>query len=122
MDFTIPEQLRAEHAELHAELPDAMRAGGHIAEAAEKVAKLLHPHFVREEGIALPPHCLLAPLATGTVVPGMADVLTLTDRREAELPGMPAEHKQIVAVLGDLMIAAKAEKKPKYAHFAEKLI
>lgn len=35
---------------------------------------------------------------------------------------MLAEHKQIVAALGDLVAAAKAEKKPKYAHFAERLI
>lgn len=63
MDFKIPEPLKAEHAELHAELVDAMRAGGHTGDAAEKVAKLLHPHFVREEEIALPPLCLLAPLA-----------------------------------------------------------
>ncbi|MEK1854492.1 MAG: hypothetical protein AAAC48_22195 [Phyllobacterium sp.] len=52
----------------------------------------------------------------------MADVLALTDRLEAELPAMLAEHQQIVAALGDLMFAAKAEKKPKYAHFAERPI
>ena len=104
MDFTIPEPLKAEHTELHAELADAMRAGGRTGEAAEKVAKLLHPHFVREEEIALPPLCLLAPLATGTVLQGMTDVLALTDRLEAELQGMPAEHGQIVAALGDLMV------------------
>jgi hypothetical protein len=122
MDFKIPEPLKAEHAELHAELVHAMRAGGRIGEAAEEVGKRLHPHFVREEEIALPPLCLLAPLATGTVVPGMADVLALTDRLEVELPSMLAEHKQIVAALGDLVAAANAAKKPRYAHFAEKLI
>jgi hypothetical protein len=40
----------------------------------------------------------------------MTDVLALTDRLEAELPGMLAEYRQIVAALGDLMVAAKAEK------------
>ncbi|WOS65405.1 hemerythrin domain-containing protein [Sinorhizobium fredii] len=122
MDFKIPEPLKAEHAELHAELVGATSAGGRIGKAAEEVAKRLHPHFVREEEIALPPLCLLAPLTTGTVEPGMADVLALTDRLEAELPGMLAEHKQIAAALGDLVAAANAEKKPEYAHFAEKLM
>jgi hypothetical protein len=56
------------------------------------------------------------------VVPGMADVLALADRLEAELPGMLAEHQQIMAALGDLVAAANAEKRPKYAHFAEKLM
>lgn len=122
MHFEIPQPLRAEHAELHAELADAMRAGGRIREAAEEVGKRLHPHFIREEEIALPPLGLLAPLARGDVVPGMADVFALTDRLEAELPGMLAEHQQIMAALGDLVDAANAEKKPKYARFAEKLM
>jgi len=66
MHFEIPQPLGAEHAELHAELAEAMRAGGRIGEAAEEVGKRLHPHFIREEEIALPPLCLLAPLARGT--------------------------------------------------------
>ncbi|MBX4893232.1 hemerythrin domain-containing protein [Rhizobium bangladeshense] len=122
MNFEIPQPLKAEHAELHAELADARRAGGRISEAAEEVAKRLHPHFIREEEIALPPLCLLAPLAAGGVAPEMADVLALTDRLEAELPVMLAEHKQIMAALGDLVVAANAEKRPKYARFAEKLM
>jgi len=52
----------------------------------------------------------------------MADVFALTDRLEAELPGMLAEHLQIKAALGDLVAAANAEKKPEYARFAEKLM
>ena len=122
MEFPIPEPLKAEHAELHADLVEATRAGGRVGEAANEVAKRLHPHFVREEEFALPPLGLLASLTKGAVVPGMADVLALTDRLEAELPSMMAEHKEIVEVLGDLVAAAKAEKKPKYVRFAEKLI
>lgn len=122
MEFLIPEPLKAEHAELHTDLVDATRAGGRVGEAAKEVAKRLHPHFVREEEFALPPLGLLAALATRTVVPGMADVLALTNRLEAELPAMLSEHKDIVAALGDLVAAAKVENKPKYAGFAEKLI
>jgi hypothetical protein len=122
MEFLIPEPLKTEHAELHADLMDATRAGGRVGEAAKEVAKRLHSHFVREEEFALPPLGLLATLAKGTVVPGMSDVLVLTDRLQVELPGMLAEHKEIVAALGDLVAAAKAENKPKHAGFAEKLM
>jgi len=122
MEFLIPQHLKAEHAELHADLVDATRAGGRVGEAAKEVAKRLHPHFVREEEFALPPLGLLTALATRTVVPGMADVLALTNRLEDELPSMLAEHKDIVAALGDLVAAAKAENKPKYAGFAGKLM
>lgn len=122
MEFSIPKPLRAEHAELHAELVDATRAGGRVGETAREVARRLHPHFVREEEFALPPLALLGPLATGDTAPAMADVLALTDRLQAELPGMLAEHKEIVAALGELEAAANAENKPQYARFAEKLI
>lgn len=122
MKFLIPEPLRAEHAELHAELVDATKAGGRVGEAAKEVAKRLHPHFVREEELALPPLGLLASLAKGAVDPDMAEALALTDRLETELPGMLTEHKEIVAALGELVAAANVEKKPKHARFAEKLM
>jgi hypothetical protein len=122
MEFSIPEPLRAEHADLHIELVDATKAGGRVGEAAREVARRLHPHFVREEEFALPPLALLGPLATGAATSAMADVLALTDRLQAELPNMLAEHKEIVAALSDLEAAANAENKPQYARFAEKLI
>jgi hypothetical protein len=122
MEFSISESLRAEHAELHTELVDATKAGGRVGEAAKEVARRLHPHFAREEEFALPPLALLGPLATGDTTPAMADVLALTDKLQAELPGMLAEHREIVAALGDLEAAANAENKPQYARFAEKLI
>lgn len=122
MEFPIPESLKIEHAELHAELVDATTAGGRVSEAAKEVARRLHRHFVREEEFALPPLALLGVLATGKFAPGMADVLALTDRLEAELSGMLGEHKEIVAALGDLVAAAKAENMPKYTVFAQKLV
>lgn len=95
MEFPIPEPLKVEHAELHAELVEATKAGGRVGEAAREVAKRLHPHFVREEEFALPPLGLLASLAKEAVSPDMAGVLALTSKLEAELPGMLAEHKEI---------------------------
>src|SRR5574337_1741734 len=121
MDFHIPEVMRNEHDELHADLVRLTSAGGRTGDAAKAVAKVLHPHFVKEEEYALPPLGLLAALAQGQVTPEMADVLKMTDRLKAELPTMLSEHGAIVAALKTLVEAAKAENKPGVAHFAEKL-
>ena len=45
MDFKTPQSLRVEHEELHVELAKATKAGGATSEAAQVVAKVLHPHF-----------------------------------------------------------------------------
>jgi hypothetical protein len=122
MNFQIPSVLKVEHEELHSELVRATKAGGHTGEAARVVAKLMHPHFVKEEEYALPPLGLLAELSKGKLEAGMADVLKMTDKLEAELPQMLAEHKEIVTALLRLVEAAKAENKPQFVHFAEKLM
>jgi len=122
MTLKIPQSLKREHEELHADLLEATKAGGKTAEAAKAVAKVLHPHFVKEEKFALPPIGLLASLARGKVNRTMASVLDMTDRLSAELPEMLREHQAIVRALQRLAAAAKKEKKPAYARFAEKLI
>ncbi|PSC02480.1 hypothetical protein SLNSH_23870 [Alsobacter soli] len=122
MEFPIPASLKSEHEELHRGLAQAAKAGGLTGEAAQAVAKLMHPHFEREEEYALPPLGLLGPLSSGRVEDGMAEALKMTDRLEAELPHMLAEHKDIVTALHGLVAAAKAEGKPEYVRFAEKLI
>ncbi len=122
MIFRIPPALKAEHEGLHSELVRATSAGGRTGQAAKAVAKLMHPHFVKEEEYALPPLGLLAALSSGRIESGMAEVLKMTDKLEAELPHMLAEHKEIVKALERLIEAAKAESKPEYVHFAEKLM
>ena len=122
MNFQIPPALKAEHEELHAELARATKAGGRTGEAAKAVAKLMHPHFLKEEEYALPPLGLLTALSKGKVESGMAEALKMTDRLEAELPQMLAEHKDIVKALESLVAEAKAENKPQYALFADKLM
>ncbi len=121
MEFTIPQSLKSEHEELHRELAEATSAGGKTGPAATAVAQELHPHFLKEEEYALPPLGLLSLLAEGKTATEMADVFKMTDRLKAELPQMLEEHKKIVALLGKLVAAAQEEKKPQYAHFAEKL-
>ena len=102
MEFKIPEPLKLEHEELHAELANTTRISGEIGKAAKAVAELLHPHFVKEEEYALPPLGLLRVLAEGPVSSEMASVRAMTDRLEKDLPRMLDEHKAIVAALEKL--------------------
>jgi hypothetical protein len=119
--FQIPAALRVEHQELHARLQDATREPGEVGEAAREVARLLHPHFVREEEFALPPLALLAPLARGETQ-GIADVLPMTRRLKAELPSMLDEHRQIVGALDRLRSVARAAGRDQHAEFADALV
>jgi hemerythrin-like domain-containing protein len=110
-----------EHEELHAELVKLTLTRGKVGEAARLVAALLHPHFTKEEEYALPPLGLLAAVAEGGATPEMRDVLAMTDKLRAELPQMLAEHKAVVGALRRLAAAARQEKKPGAARFAEAL-
>ena len=122
MKMIIPKPLKLEHEELHEELARATKAKVKIGKAAKAVAKVMHPHFLKEEEYALPPLGLLKTLAKGKISSEMKDVLKMTDRLKKELPRMIKEHKAIIAKLKILVNAAKREKKMEYAHFAEKLI
>lgn len=117
-----PQSLKAEHEELHAQLVKATQAGGKTGEAARAVAKVLHPHFEKEEEYALPALGLLPLLAEGKVAPEMEQILALTGKLKAELPQMLQEHKAIVAALKNLTEVAKKEGKAEHAVFAEKVI
>lgn len=119
--FEIPNSLKVEHEELHRELSAATKLQGKTGVAAQRVATLLHRHFVSEEAFALPPLALLRPLATGHVSPEMREIVALTDRLKAELPRMLDEHKAIVAALEELTRAADAERHPEAVRFAQKL-
>lgn len=120
MDLRVPQPLKAEHDELHRELACATAAGGRTGEAARQVARLLHPHFVKEEEFALPPLGLLAPLARGEVPPPrvVEAAIAMAGRLRAELPGMLGEHGRIVGALDALAAAAEAEGHAEVARFA----
>lgn len=118
----IPESMRAEHAAIHEALVRATQAPGRVGAAARELAAILHPHFVREEEIALPPLSLLAPLARGESTREMRDVLRMTDALRAELPRMLDEHKAISAATIRLAEVARAEHNAVVASLANQLL
>lgn len=120
--IAIPPTLMQEHENLHAELRNATRAAGEVGEAARALAQLMHPHFLKEDQVALPPLGLLASLAREDVTPGMQQVLALTDRLEAELPAMLQEHKEILAALQRLRNAAEQAGRSDIVDFALRLV
>jgi hypothetical protein len=122
MRFATPAAIKEEHDELHGELVTATKATGRTGEAARVVAKLMHPHFVKEEQYALPPLGLLAELVEGAERQEMLDVLPMTDKLKGELRQMLAEHQAIVAALKSLVAAATEEKHPEIADFARRLM
>lgn len=118
----IPASIRAEHQEIHGSLIEATRVAGPIGIAAKALADVLHPHFVREEQVALPPLALLAPLARGEMPEGTASVLAMSDTLRAELPAMLEEHKRIRAAVAELGKVARAAGNAKYERLADQLV
>jgi hypothetical protein len=121
--ITIPKSIQVEHEAIHSILVEATQAPGRVGVAAKGLAEVLHPHFVREEQIALPPLGLLAPLAAGTPLPEpvLSEALTMTDALRSELPRMLEEHGRIRAAVEQLRLAARAEQAMKYEQLAAQL-
>lgn len=117
----IPESIKAEHEEIHARLVAATRAPGRTGEAARALADVLHPHFVREEEIALPPLGLLLPLSRGEAAPDMREAVAMADSLRAELPRMLREHVAIREATHRMGEAARAEGNAEVAALAHDL-
>lgn len=118
----IPSSLKAEHAEIHGMLEAATKLPGKTGEAARALAEVLHPHFEREEQIALPPLGLLQRLVNERYTADMAKVLPLSDSLRAELPRMLEEHKKIAAATRHLGDVAKQEGQTGAARLADQLM
>ena len=118
MNLQIPAPLKVEHDELHARLVRTTQEPGILGEAAREVARLMHPHFIKEEQYALPPLGLLADVARGALRSEMSEVLAMTRRLKAEMPAMFAEHRQIVAALEALRREARRAGRPDVEEFA----
>lgn len=117
----IPKSVQAEHRELHTQLELGMQRNDAIGAAARGLATVLHPHFVREEQIALPPLGALQRLVGGQP-PGDAELLlAMTDSLEGELPRMLEEHKSIAAAVEKLRTEALAARSEQWVRFAQQL-
>jgi hypothetical protein len=119
----IPQSIQAEHEAIHSELVEATKAPGRTGAAAKALAEVLHPHFVREEEIALPPLGLLALLAAGAKLSDAqeSEALAMTDSLRRELPKMLHEHEQIRAAVEGLRRAASEERALRYQQLADQL-
>ena len=117
----IPESVRREHTEIHDALGQLVKRDGPGGAAARDLAAVLHPHFMREEQIALPPLGLLAPLARGERTAAMRRVLPLTDSLRAELPRMLREHVAIGAAVRRRADAARAASDAEALRFTDAL-
>lgn len=117
-----PPSLRREHEELHADLASAGKMPGALGEAARRVARIMHPHFLREDEYAVPPLSLLPRLAKGQVTPDMADVLPLVARLKEEMPLMIEEHRAILGAVREFAIIAEKEGDETCIRFAAELM
>lgn len=117
----IPDSIRLEHEQLHAKLAEATHLPGRTGEAARALARVAHPHFLREDEYAIPPLALLGKLAQGHMTPDMAEILPLVARLKDELPLMVEEHRAITGALIQLGKAASDEGLPAWADFADEL-
>jgi hypothetical protein len=119
--FEIPTSLKAEHKELHEALVKYTKLPGKTGVAAREVAKLLHPHFTKEEAYALPPLGLLSDLAKGQIPTNIKDAIAMSDKLKIGFSEMLSEHEQIVSALQKLNKAAKGENHPEVMRFTENL-
>ena len=120
--FETPQSLKIEHQELHSDLSKIIKLGGSIGESAQKVADILHPHFVKEEEYATPPLGLLQSIVEDNLNGDTENAMIMTSKLKANLPEMVEEHKQIVKALNNLIDVAKRNNNSQVEKFAEKLI
>jgi hypothetical protein len=122
MGIEIPSSLKHEHGELLAELDAATKAAGATGEAAREVARLLRPHFRKEEEFALPPLGLLERLAHGAMPEDVDAAIALAGRFTEEISAMLADHKTIGVALQHMYDTASREERLECARFARKLM
>ena len=88
MKSEIPASLKVEHKKLHETLAKYTKLPGKTGAAAKEVAKLLHPHFIKEEAYALPPLGVLSALATGKTISDKKEAIVLSEKLKNEFKEM----------------------------------
>lgn len=121
MPVRIPEAMAEEHEEIHKELREAAKMGGEVGRAARQVAKVLHPHFERENELALPVIGVAREVAEGRTPHDANKALELCGKFGDEYEGMLREHVDIVKALEALDGVARKAKKEDAIQFVRKL-
>jgi len=121
MPLGIPKAMEEEHEELHQELRKATKIPGKVGQVAVRVAEVLHPHFERENELALPVIGVARELVEGMSSPDFPKALELADKFKLEYDKMLQEHVEIVKALDELEKAAKRAKKQSVIGFTRKL-
>ncbi len=121
MALTVREAIRLEHQELDERLRGLTRLSGHVGATARAVARLLHPHFQKEEELALPPLALLPALAQDSTPADVDEARALATRLRAALPAMLEEHRAIGEALEALAAAGESEGNVEAVAFATAL-
>lgn len=122
MRIQIPKSLRLEHEEIHDFLAAARQEPGELGEALRRVARLLEPHFRKEEAFAMPPLGLLVRLARNDVNSAMAEIYPHTEWLKNNLPTLMAEHHAIAAAIEGMLEAARGAQRIDCVELAEKLL
>lgn len=117
----IPKSVQEEHREIHSLLEVATRRKDAIGAAARELAQVLHPHFVREEEIALKPLGALPMLIRGQRPSDADRLIAMADSLERELPRMLEEHKMIAMAVTTLEAAAEKSGEENWVRFARQL-
>lgn len=113
--------MQLEHEELHEELRKATRMPGKVGKAAKQVAQVLHPHFERENELALPVIGIARELAEDKASADFPKAFELSEKFKAEYVRMLQEHVEIVKALDELEKAARKAKKAAVIDLVRKL-
>ena len=115
-----PHSLRREHEEIRQFVAQLERRGGDLGEAARRLARVLEPHFRKEEAFAAPPLGALQELARGRLNEDMRVVVAHSEWLRQNLDDMLAEHRMIAAAVEEMLQAGAGESE--LVSFAEKLL
>lgn len=121
MPLGIPEAMEQEHQELHEELRNLIKIPGEVGRAAKHVAEVLHPHFERENELALPVVGVIRELAEGKASTDFPKAIELSQKFRAEYEAMLREHGEIVKALEQLEKTGKKARRPAAVDFVRKL-
>lgn len=105
----VPESLKTEHKNLKTELNNLIEGNGKVSQKAQILAKLLNPHFDKEEESVLPHLGLLLILVEGRWDVISEEIFLTADKLQKEFYELLEEHKQILKAAKDLETISEGE-------------